>query len=289
VDDATLAWMTEALGASKVREVGSISFGIVSDLRLVEADDRSFVLRRYFDDALLQRFPHLVSDEAKALVEARSVLGDLVPEPVAVDPSGDRAGRPALLMTYIPGNVQIHGLDPSRLAAPMAMLHAIEPPKELPRSRNWFEPERVAVPEWSESRGPWAELVEMVLEPEPQSTLAFLHRDLHPGNLLWQGNELSGIVDWAFASRGPRALDVAHTRANLALVDGVDAADRFLDAYVARIPRYRHDAWWDAAELFVFIDDFSGPLALNTFGADLEIDLLRSRTDVYARSLVLTA
>jgi aminoglycoside phosphotransferase (APT) family kinase protein len=285
VDDATLAWIRDALGASKVREQRSISFGIVSDLCLVEADDRPFVLRRYFDDALLESFPHLVSDEAKVLVEARSVLGDLVPELVAIDPCGHRVGRPALLMTYLPGNVQVHGLDPSRLAAPLATLHASEPPKGLPGSRSWLDPERVAPPEWSASAGSWAKLVEIVQQPEPQSTLAFLHRDLHPGNVLWRGGELSGIVDWAFAGRGPRALDVAHTRANLALVDGVEAADRFLEAYVDRAPSYRHDAWWDAAELFVFIDDFSSPLALNTFGADLDIDLLRSRTDAYARSL----
>jgi Ser/Thr protein kinase RdoA (MazF antagonist) len=54
----------------------------------------------------------------------------------------------------------------------------------------------------------------------------FLHRDYHPGNLLWNDGSLSGIVDWAFSCRGPRGVDVAHTRWNLALVDIVAAAAR---------------------------------------------------------------
>ena len=79
-------------------------------------------------------------------------------------------------------------------------------------------------------------------------------------------------------------MDIAHTRANLAFVDGVAAADAFLAGYVARVPGYRHDGWWDAADLFGFTA-FTGVLALNAFGADLDLDTLHRRADRYAVSL----
>jgi aminoglycoside phosphotransferase (APT) family kinase protein len=288
MDERALHWVAGVLGARRVHEVRSLTFGIVSDLRLVEADGRWFVLRRYLDDGLLEPHPALVLDEVTALRVARPILGPLVPEPVAFDPSGEAAGRPAMLMTYLPGTAQIHGLDPDRLAAPLAVLHTSAVPLELPGFHHWFEPDRLAVPVWTEAPGAWAALLDLVLGPEPVSPLVFLHRDFHPGNLLWAKGELVGIVDWPFACRGPRAVDVAHTRANLALVDGVGAADRFLEAYGALVSTHRHDAWWDAAELFTWNEDFSGVLAFNAFGAALDEGLLRSRADDYAAALART-
>ena len=121
----------------------------------------------------------------------------------------------------------------------------------------------------------------------PESPLVFMHRDFHPGNLLWDGEDLAGIVDWAVARLGPPGADLAHTRANLALVDGPEAADGFLDAYLALVRSYEHHLWWDAAELYTWEEDFSGILAFNAFGANLHVDLLHERADAYARSLLL--
>ncbi len=114
----------------------------------------------------------------------------------------------------------------------------------------------------------------------------FIHRDFHPGNLLWRDGVLSGIVDWAFGCWGPQGAEVAHTRANLALVDGCAAADEFLAEYVRANPSYTHDPWWDAAELLTWDDDFTGVMAFNAFGAGLDVGLLRGRADDFARSVV---
>jgi aminoglycoside phosphotransferase (APT) family kinase protein len=286
VNVAARDWVSRILDASEVREIRSLTFGITSDLRLLEADGRPLVLRRYLDDALLQQLPELVSNEANALKEARQILGDLVPEPVALDPTGAAAGYPALLMTYLPGVVLIHDLDADRLAVPLAALHLSAVPAGLPGFDFWFEPGRIAVPGWTSAPRAWTALLEHVRGPEPECPVVFLHRDFHPGNLLWHDGELVGLVDWASSCQGPRAVDVAHTRANLALVDGVGAADRFLKAYTALMPSHRHDAWWDGAELFTWCGgDFSGVLAFNAFGADLNVELLRSRADDYAEAI----
>ena len=70
----------------------------------------------------------------------------------------------------------------------------------------------------------------------------FLHRDYHPGNLPWHEGSLSGIVDWVFSSYGPLGIDVAHTRWNLALVDGPTSAAAFLSVYIDLVPTYHHDS-----------------------------------------------
>jgi len=62
-------------------EAGSLSFGITSDLQLLEADGRGVVLRRYESATLLLTdLAHLVEDEARSLSGARATLGSLVPE-----------------------------------------------------------------------------------------------------------------------------------------------------------------------------------------------------------------
>jgi hypothetical protein len=106
-------------------------------------------------------------------------------------------------------------------------------------------------------------LLENVRAPEPESPMVFLHRDFHPGNLLWHKGELVGIVDWAFACRGPGAVDVAHTRANLALVDGVTAADRFLEAYGTQMPPHTdttHGWTLQSSSVGAMISPVSSPL-----------------------------
>jgi aminoglycoside phosphotransferase (APT) family kinase protein len=270
MDDRAARWLSEALG-SRARPLRSLSFGITSELELVEAGGQQFVLRRYTD-----------SERAALSPAAREVLGDLVPRPLAWDPSGAAAGAPALVMTYLPGAAQIHLLDPVKLVEPLARLHTAPVPTPLPAYRSWRRDTEARVPAWSDSPDAWAHLAALTTAPQPAEAESFLHRDFHPGNLLWRDGWLSGIVDWADACRGPRGVDLAHTRCNLALVDGIGAAERFLLEYVRRAPSYRHDPWWDAAELFTWDDEFSGVLAFTAFGAQLDTALLRSRADDYA-------
>ena len=285
MDTTALDWVASVLGAQEVKPVRSLTFGIVSDLQLLSVDGRLLVLRRHMNEALVQRHPDLVHDEVIALGAAESVFGDLVPMVVATDAKGEVVGSPALLMTYLPGSACIHGIDPTLLAQPLAALHTSRMPMHLPPFHHWYEAQHVGVPEWSGDNRAWSTLVDFVSQPEPGWEPAFIHRDFHPGNLLWEHGHLTGIVDWGFACAGPPAIDVAHLRANLALVDGVDAADALLDQYTSSVPGYRHHPWWDAVELFTLDRDFAGVMAFNAFGSQLTVALLRSRADVYAASV----
>lgn len=285
MDDVVLSWVRDVVGRREVLDIRSLAFGVSSDLRLIDVEGTPLVLRRYETDEVLEDLPGVVEDEVRALTAARPVLGPLVPEPVAFDVTGARAGRPSLLMTFLPGRPVIHGLQPDALASPLATLHHGAFPSDLPPFHHWFDPETVAIPPWTTRPDAWSTLVEAVGKAAPAEPHVFLHRDYHPGNLLWRDGALTGIVDWPYGCHGPRGVDVAHMRGNLALVDGVVAADRFLGAYRILVPGYDHDPWWDVADLFSADDGFSGVIAFNAFGADLDLGLLRSRADDWAGAL----
>jgi aminoglycoside phosphotransferase (APT) family kinase protein len=268
-------------------ELRTLTFGISSDMRLIEVDGIPAVLRQYVN-AFVDELPMAIACEVQALMAARQVLGELVPEPLAHDATGARSGCPSLIMTYLPGKPVIHDLDLRQIVEPLALLHSRAAPKNFPRCHHWFDIDRLAIPHWTRSPETWAELIVAVRGEEPSAEHVFLHRDYHPGNLLWEKGTLSGIADWPASCGGPRGIDVAHARGNLALVDGLAAAEQFLRAYRQVVPSYDHDPWWDIADLLSFDSDFAGVMAFNAFGASLSIDLLHSRADDWARALTKT-
>jgi aminoglycoside phosphotransferase (APT) family kinase protein len=74
----------------------------------------------------------------------------------------------------------------------------------------------------------------------------FIHRDFHPGNVLWQDRRVSGLVDWVNASVGCPWADVGHCRVNLASELGQPAVERFLDLYRAASGRDgEYHPYWD--------------------------------------------
>lgn len=78
-----------------------------------------------------------------------------------------------------------------------------------------------------------------------------IHRDYHPGNVLWEAGRVSGVVDWpCCASLGAPEVDVDHCRANLHGRFGPEATDRFLELYQAMARRSGHHPYRDIAAAF---------------------------------------
>ncbi|SCF77145.1 Phosphotransferase enzyme family protein [Streptomyces sp. Ncost-T10-10d] len=77
--------------------------------------------------------------------------------------------------------------------------------------------------------------VDVIRREPPAYTPRFLHRDFHPGNVLFTGAganlRISGVVDWVETSWGPADLDVAHCSTAPALLHGVPAGMRFAEEY----------------------------------------------------------
>lgn len=79
--------------------------------------------------------------------------------------------------------------------------------------------------------------MDVIRREPPHYQPCFLHRDFHPGNVLFEGDNddlrISGVVDWVETSWGPADLDVAHCSTALALLHGVPTGMGFADRYVA--------------------------------------------------------
>ena len=188
------------------------------------ADGTRLVLRRYVRTEWLDEEPDIATREATAL---RLVTSLPAPRLVKVDADGSQAGAPAVLMTRLEGAHEWRP-DLHKLAALLPMIHAIAPdglPPYRPYARHITEP-----PPWTTNPGVWNEAFALFDAPPPLHETTLIHRDFHPGNVLWHEGTASGIVDWPNASAGAPQADIGHCRWNLACTQGVQAADRFLDA-----------------------------------------------------------
>lgn len=83
----------------------------------------------------------------------------------------------------------------------------------------------------------------------PNYRPCFIHRDFHPGNILWVRGRCSEIVDWPNACRGPAGCDIAHCRENLMWLGGDYAADSFQAQYKHITATSHHPDWEIASTL----------------------------------------
>ncbi|MBM2615772.1 aminoglycoside phosphotransferase family protein [Actinoplanes sp. LDG1-06] len=199
-------------------------------LRLTADDGGQAVLRLMTKEPWRRHAPGLLAREAAV---QRQLAGSGIPAPrsIAVDLSGERAGAPAHLMSWLPGRLCLDSASDDVLGAMarlLARIHQFDPGDARPREfQSWAAPAKRVVPDWAERPDLWKSAFELLEKPAPDYAGAFLHRDFHLGNLLWDGGRISGVVDWVETSWGPAELDVAHAATSLAMLHGVEAAERF--------------------------------------------------------------
>lgn len=215
----------------------------VHRLTLERKGDRRFLVLRRYEHLDSSRF---VDQESFALRELRrSELP--VPDLVASDPNGSSSGgHPALLMTRVPGSILLTPDDPDAWLRQMATVAATIHDLAIPAQpfEPWFHPEERSAPASAARPDLWQSAYDVLTQEGPAVRHVFVHRDFQHFNLLWSRGRLSGIVDWTFASTGPREIDAGHCRLNLAVLHGADWSERFRLAYEAEagVPL---DPWWD--------------------------------------------
>lgn len=254
VDD----WIVGAVGrGGRVRRVTEFSNASTSAVHAVDVETAGgrlerLVLRRYV-------FPEVVASEPEPIRRERVVLEALertvvaAPRVVATDPDGAACGVPALLMTRLPGRARWRArkLDgfAEALAAEVPRIHAtpLPPGDDFPTYRRYDgHGDAPAPPRWSRAPEAWAAAIEVCRAGPPAYEPTFIHRDYHAGNVLWRGPAtVTGIVDWAWACRGPALIDVAHCRLNLVLAHGPEVADAYLDRWREITGTASYDATWD--------------------------------------------
>lgn len=186
-----------------------------------------------------------------------------VPRLIGSDLDGSSAGGPANLMTWCPGRVRLEQLEPTaitELASLAAEVHRRPVPAERrPPVFAFGGPVEPAVPDWARWPALWRRAIELRAAGSPSTRYGLLHRDFHLGNVVWDDNTVSGLIDWAETSWGPADLDVAHACADFAMLHTMAEAEAFRAAYVRQGGRLDPDPaaarFWVLSDILGFLPD----------------------------------
>lgn len=309
--ELTRRWVDKSLPeGERVRDAVALRGGWTSQMRLVRTEDVDGVGAKQatpVSELVLRSFakPFYRRHAAGLLAREAAVLGLLagtdVPAPVlvAADPQGEHCDHPSLLMTRLDGAVRLDEAGLERrvglLARQLLDIHGVRV-AEAGRPREyepWTSADRVRVPADTRRPDVWHRAVDVIRQPPPPYEGCFLHRDFHPGNVLFSGVgdglRISGVVDWVETSWGPAALDVAHCSTALALLHGVGAAREFVTRYTAGGGRLGGGLLhWQLLDALAYAPDaekVAGPWR-ELGRTDLTPELLAGRLEEYIASLL---
>lgn len=245
------------------------SFSNETTLLAYETDDslKQVVVRRY---AIFGDYDRGEKAEREfrtlALLQQHSIPA---PKPLLLDKSGETLGSPGIVTSFVAGQQVIQPADPSRwiteLAQTLAQIHAIsitEADKQFLLDGNdeviWFlrnESAKEKMGTHPDGRTVWQAVHDLLptIQPVPP---ALMHIDYWLGNILWQGNHITAVLDWEEASFGDPGYDVAYLRLELAMLGTEQLADAFLDAYVkASGGPVANLAFWELAAAARFLPE----------------------------------
>lgn len=170
-----------------------------------------------------------------------------VPEVLAADPDGHDVGDgiPLVAMTRLAGRA-VAVPDLRLLAEAAAAVQDTKPDGSPHEYFPWYADTTTEPPPLARRPALWETALTVWHTEMPDYHARFIHRDFHPGNVLWLRGSCSGIVDWASACRRPAGCDVAHCRENLTRLAGERTADAFQAAY-ERITGTTHHPYWEIA------------------------------------------
>lgn len=248
IRDATVprhvrAWIAATTGATVTDAVQLDGASSVALHRLELSDGTRLALRRYVWAPYIESEPDAPTREVDAIEFARR-KGLPAPELIAHDLTGAEIGDgiPAVLMSLLLGEpIAVPDLD--RLAEAAAAIHDVDASDLGHEYFPWYEDEMVTPPPLATQPELWERAIDLWHTARPTYRPTLIHRDFHPGNLLWSHGRLTGIVDWAGACRGPIGCDIAHCRANLRKLATPDVADSFVRAYRS-LTGYELDPFW---------------------------------------------
>lgn len=256
-------WITQSVWKNaeilNVRPLKGGTSSTVLLIRLIVAGkEKEAVLRIFDNEEWRKEEPDLAMHEAESLRFAANVA-IRTPELISVDPEGEECGFPAVVMTKLPGAVILKPNDMTAwiegMAESLAFIHQYD--GDFPWSyQAYTDVSLLTTPLWTKYSEYWEDSLHYLKKSHPAANISFIHRDFHPANVLWTGDQVSGIVDWVNACRGPKGVDVGHCRFNLAMLHGVECADLFLKKYQMKAVDFQYDPYWDILSL---VDILTGP------------------------------
>jgi len=194
------------------------------------------------------------------------------PAPLLLDKSGELLGSPGIVTSFMPGQQTIRPANQAawaiELAQTLAQIHAIplaEADKRFLLNGNeevvWFLRNANAKEKmWMhpDGRSTWQAVHDLLptIQPVPP---ALVHIDYWLGNILWQEDRITAVLDWEEASFGDPGYDVAYLRLELAMLGTEKLANAFLKAYEQAYGRpVANLAFWELAAAARFMPDPEG-------------------------------
>src|SRR5262245_50622662 len=261
----TLAWVAASIGrGSRIVGCRRLTGGVCSAVHRLSVErggERTFVVLRQYPGGL-----GLQGSVEKEIGNLGVVAGSGLPVPsiLATDVAGAwTGGAPSLLMTRLPGHVDLNPAEPrswmTRIAELAVLLHSLDLPAKLfrPWTDSWIAPlDGFQVPVGAPKPAVWKAAfgVMAAAAPPPKDTAVFLHGDFLPVNMLWSRGRITGLTDWNGVHRGPRAIDVGHCRRYLAALYSPEWSEQLRSLYES-IAGVTLDPWWD---LYALLHDEEG-------------------------------
>jgi len=246
-----------------VTRISRMQGGLGAVLHLIELDPQpdqpdAFVLRRLMPE-WGETSEHL--EREATTVDRLDRMTDVpVPSVHWSDPDGRHFGRPAMLMEFVAGHCLVADLDSqvaaATLAETLAGIHDSTVAMEHLRSHEAIaqHPQILGVNGGS-SEIIDADRLRAALEASiPGSSIrpTLVHGDFHGGNVLWDGAEVTAVLDWPMATRASRWWDEAYAHMDTWLAHGEASASTFRTAYrdfVGDAPDPAHQRFWDLTAL----------------------------------------
>jgi aminoglycoside phosphotransferase (APT) family kinase protein len=249
----TLAWVESSIGpGSRVVAYRRMTGGVSSAVHRLTVERRGVrtcvVLRQYPGGLGLQA--SLQEEIANLGVVAGGELP--VPTILAADVDGaSTGGAPTVLMTRLPGHIDLNPADPrswmTKIAELGALLHSLDFSAKTfrPWADSWIAPlGELQVPAGAQKPAVWEAAFDVMAEPPPDDPAVFLHGDFLPVNMLWSRGRITGLVDWNGIHRGSRAIDIGHCRRYLAALYSPEWSEHLRIVYES-ISGATLDPWWD--------------------------------------------
>jgi len=229
---------------------------------------------------------HIVSEARGCRLMAGSSLP--VPQLIATDPDGRDTGAYVNLTSWLPGRVRLGPLSEraiGELARVAVAIHTTPvDADQRPQPYAFWTPPELSVPTWTNHPSLWQRAIDLFAAGPPATPHGLVHRDFHPGNILWEGDRITGVIDWAETSWGPADLDVVHSCTNFAMLHDFAGARAFLAAYRSQGGQLEGEPeaarFWAVSDILGFLPDPCPVVrALTAARPDLTPDLLRTRLE----------
>lgn len=119
----------------------------------------------------------------------------------------------------------------------------------------------------------------------PGGETVFVHGDVWGGNMRWEGDTCTALIDWFCAGAGDPGVDLGELRMQMGYQYGLEAADHVLDGWQCEAGREATNmAYWDTVAALNTPVDMAGWPGFNGHGDPLAPQAVIDRRDAFLRS-----